>query len=63
MMENTDRYTILPDERPEEGEYDLTLSESAFFSQLEKSLKKCAYRPDAGIFPYPGKGTAAVVCI
>lgn len=42
MMENTDQYTILSGESPQEEEYNLTPSESAFFSQLEKSLKKCA---------------------
>lgn len=40
MMENTDQYTISPDERQEK--HNLTPSESAFFSQMEESLKKCA---------------------
>lgn len=41
-MENTDKYTSTADNTPKEKEYNLTPSESAFFSQLEKSLKKCA---------------------
>ena len=42
MMENTDKYTPTADNTPQEKEHKLTPSESAFFTQLEKSLKKCA---------------------
>ena len=42
-MENTEKYTLMPDEITEEKEkFTLTPSESAFFSQMEKSLKKYA---------------------
>lgn len=42
-MENTEKYTLVPDEITEEKEkFTLTPSESAFFSQMEKSLKKYA---------------------
>ena len=44
-MENTDNYTIPTDEiavKQQEEKFNLTPSESAFFSQMEKSLKKYA---------------------
>lgn len=44
-MENTDKYTASVDEMPKEsetGEFVETPSESAFFQQLEKNLKKYA---------------------
>lgn len=44
-MENTEKYTFTVDYTPEEQEkeeFNLTPSESAFFWQLEKSLKKYA---------------------
>ena len=45
MMENTGKYTFTVDytpEEPEKDKYNLTPSESAFFSQMEKNLKKYA---------------------
>lgn len=44
-MENTDNYTIPTDEiavKQQEEKFNLTPSESAFFSQMEKNLKKYA---------------------
>lgn len=44
-MENTEKYTFTVDyipEEPEKDKYNLTPSESAFFSQMEKNLKKYA---------------------
>lgn len=44
-MENTEKYTFVVDyipEEPEKDKYNLTPSESAFFSQMEKNLKKYA---------------------
>lgn len=44
-MENAEKYTYTVDytpEEPEKDKYNLTPSESAFFSQLEKNLKKYA---------------------
>lgn len=45
MMENTGKYTYTVDytpEKPEKDKYNLTPSESVFFSQMKKNLKKYA---------------------
>lgn len=49
-MENTEKYTFTvgyTPEEPEKDKYNLTPSESVFFSQMEKNLKKYAADMDA----------------